>query len=124
MKGFHLSKRFTFDAAHKIPWHKGKCKNLHGHTYILEVCVSSDILDSEYFVVDFGIIKDIVNEIIIDKCDHQYLNDIFEVTTVEFLTRQFFQDIKQALVEKELGVEVSSITLYETPTSFCIYYGE
>ena len=41
-----ITKRFTFEAAHSIPHHTGKCKNLHGHSYILEITVTGPIQES------------------------------------------------------------------------------
>jgi 6-pyruvoyltetrahydropterin/6-carboxytetrahydropterin synthase len=56
----------TFDAAHRLTFHKGKCKNLHGHTWKVKVKVSGPgFLD---MVVDFGEIKNIVKEL-----DHKVL---------------------------------------------------
>lgn len=51
----------TFDAAHRIVGHKGKCARLHGHTYKYHIMVRGMVV-SPGFVVDFGDIKDLVNE--------------------------------------------------------------
>ena len=53
-----VSKAFTFDAAHRLQNHDGKCRGLHGHTYQIEVVVESDwLIDTgpqQGMVVDFG----------------------------------------------------------------------
>jgi 6-pyruvoyltetrahydropterin/6-carboxytetrahydropterin synthase len=64
-----VAKEFTFDAAHRLPFHDGKCKNLHGHTYLLTVMVEAEMADKN-MVIDFGDLKQIVNKWIIDKFDH------------------------------------------------------
>lgn len=56
-----ISLEMTFDAAHRIVGHKGKCARLHGHTYKAHIMAAGPIEDPG-FVVDFGDIKDLVNE--------------------------------------------------------------
>lgn len=51
----------TFDAGHRIVGHKGKCARLHGHTYRVEIRATGPVQEPG-FVVDFGDIKDKVNE--------------------------------------------------------------
>lgn len=46
-----------FDMGHRVPEHNGKCKNYHGHTWTLEVCVSAPVLDTVGVVIDFGELK-------------------------------------------------------------------
>ncbi|HDM22763.1 MAG TPA: 6-carboxytetrahydropterin synthase, partial [Methanomicrobia archaeon] len=66
------SKQSFFDAAHRIPDHSGKCKNLHGHTYKLIVTMEGEVKDG--MVIDFEDMKNIVDPVI-EKYDHSYLND-------------------------------------------------
>lgn len=62
MAGYgEISLEMTFDAGHRIVGHKGKCARLHGHTYKAHIMVAGEIQDPG-FVVDFGDIKDLVNE--------------------------------------------------------------
>lgn len=81
-KMYYLSKEFIFDAAHRITDYQGKCEKLHGHTYRLKVTVKGDIKD-DGMVIDFAVIKRVVQEKVIDKLDHSYLNDFFENPTTE-----------------------------------------
>jgi len=50
-----LVREFTFDAAHNLKWHKGKCKNIHGHTYKIQVFVKGE-LNTNGIIID---LKDI-----------------------------------------------------------------
>ncbi len=79
---YYLSREFIFDAAHRIIDYQGKCERLHGHTYHLKVTVKGNIR-ADGMVVDFAIIKRIVKEAVIDKLDHNYLNDLFKNPTTE-----------------------------------------
>lgn len=77
-----FSKIFKFDAAHNLTKYHGKCERLHGHTYKLVVTVKGK-LDEQDMVIDFALLKDIVQKEVIDILDHAYLNDIIENPTAE-----------------------------------------
>lgn len=73
-----ITKIFTFETAHVLYNYDGKCKNMHGHSYKLFVTVKGNPindLDSPKngMVVDFGDIKKIVKEEIVDIWDHAVL---------------------------------------------------
>ncbi|MGL5205910.1 MAG: 6-carboxytetrahydropterin synthase QueD [Acidaminococcaceae bacterium] len=118
-----VTKIFKFDAAHFLPEHSGKCAELHGHTYRLEVTVArrdGGLVaegSSTGMVLDFGDLKAIVKREIIEKVDHKMLNDVFSFrTTAENMVIYFHKVLEQELVP--LGIEVLKLRLWETPTSF------
>ena len=110
-----LTKNFSFDSAHRLENHKGKCKNLHGHTYLLEVSVSGKINNKTGMIIDFGILKEVVNNLIIDKLDHQYLNDIIDNPTAENIIQWIWNILCKTL--KKQDAELFMLKLWETPTS-------
>lgn len=66
-----VTKEFLFNAAHRLPFHKGKCKNWHGHSYRLLVTVSTtNYIHDDKMVMDFGLLKRIVKGLIINRYDH------------------------------------------------------
>ena len=78
MKIIRLTKAFTFETAHALYGYDGKCKNIHGHSYKLYVTVkgipSQDSNDVKLgMVMDFGDLKKIVNEAVVDVFDHAIL---------------------------------------------------
>lgn len=91
-----LCREFYFDAAHYIPNYKGKCEKLHGHTYKLEVVIEGAI-KKDGMVVDFAIIKEIVETTIIEKLDHQALNELFENPTAEHILEWISVQLKGKL---------------------------
>ena len=118
-----ITKAFTFDAAHFLPEHEGKCAAMHGHTYRLEVSVARAdgrlIAEgpSAGMVIDFFHLNQLVKAEIIDKVDHTILNDVFTFrTTSENLACHFYQVLAQKL--GPLGVRVATVKLWETPTSY------
>ena len=68
-----VSRRIEVDAAHRVPDHQGKCRNLHGHRYVIEaVCAGALGSDGpgRGMVIDFGFLKEEMNRVIDANCDH------------------------------------------------------
>jgi 6-pyruvoyltetrahydropterin/6-carboxytetrahydropterin synthase len=68
-----LTTSYVFDAAHRIAGHPGKCAWLHGHTYHLDVTVSSPTLNTLGMVMDFDDLADAVRKAVLDLWDHATL---------------------------------------------------
>ena len=66
-----VTKTVKFDAAHVLTDHQGLCKNLHGHTYRVDVSVAQEA-DGD-MVVDFKELKKVANEVICDRFDHAFI---------------------------------------------------
>lgn len=140
---FKLTKEFSFDAAHMLDGHCGKCNNLHGHTYKLKIYVFSNELlndiSSNGMVIDFKDLKEIAKPIV-DKLDHSFIynlnNDnessianilikdnkkVFPInmrTTCENLSKYIYDSLKPMFKNYKIAIK-----LFETPTSSC-YYSE
>ena len=113
-----VTKIFTFDAAHKIPKHLGKCRFLHGHTYKLEVTVmrsAGDIDPNTGMVIDFGDLKEAVNPIV-EMFDHSYINDILPVPTAENMLNWMAERLTLSLPG------LCNMKLWETPTSYAEWF--
>lgn len=115
-----VAKTFTFDAAHQLPNHNGKCANLHGHTYRVEVCVAGDVNrrageSSEGMVLDFCEIKDVWKRDLEPLLDHRNLNESIGEscwpTTAENLAAYILHGFRAA------GVLACEVSVWETPTS-------
>lgn len=138
---FKVSKEFSFDMAHMLDGHDGKCQNLHGHTYKLQVEIAGDLYQSgvkKGMVIDFSDLKAVVKKSILDPIDHAFIYDLTSEretqvahllqnlqsktfalttrTTAEEMARFIFHRLKN-----EENLPVSAIRLWETPTSFCEY---
>lgn len=69
-----VTKEFKFEAAHRLLYHLFKCRNVHGHSYRVQVTLSSERTRSESgMVVDFGLIKEKLQPLIDDNFDHMIL---------------------------------------------------
>ena len=139
------TKTFTFDAAHRLADHPGLCKNLHGHTYKLEVTAeaATEGVHSD-MVIDFGELSKLVKENIVSLFDHATIinacntRDTAETELHQYLIKhcmryillpykptaenmaKFIMTALQLKVFEVFGdnLEITCIRLYETPTSF------
>lgn len=68
-----VTKSVKFDAAHILTNHSGLCKNLHGHTYRVEISVSQDESSGSDMVIDFKDLKRIATEVICERFDHAFI---------------------------------------------------
>ena len=87
-----VTKEFVWDSAHMLYGHKGLCKNVHGHTYKMQVEVArtdseDDVISngaSEGMVIDFKALKEIVKGELVDKLDHAYITSGDSSATEEY----------------------------------------
>ena len=102
---------FTFDAAHQLPWHPGRCRNLHGHTYRLEVTVEGPIGD-DGIVLDFADLDAIVRREVVERFDHTYLNDLLDNPTAELIAADIWKRL-----EAVGALRLARLRLWETADS-------
>jgi len=113
---YQLEKIFTFEAGHLLTSHDGKCKQPHGHSYVLTVILRSDKLiqsgPKRNMVMDFSSLTEIVRPMIEQYFDHKWLNDSLheEATTMEFISKWIYDYLKPHLPD------LYAITLAETAT--------
>lgn len=111
-----LSCTFEFAASHFLTKYHGKCENLHGHNYKIIVTIEGPVKE-DGMVIDFKLIKQKVNEKVIDRLDHTHLNDMLENPSAENLAIWIWEEIKNDLPLKKIAV-------YETDDYCCEYYGK
>ena len=140
-----ITKKFAFETGHALYGYDGKCKNVHGHSYKLDVTVIGQPISDKGnvklgMVIDFGDLKKIVKQEIVDKFDHatvfnrntphvelaaeleQRGHDVILVDyqpTSENMIQDFAERIKSRLPE---NIRLFSLRLQETETSFAEWY--
>lgn len=134
-----VTKTIRFDAAHILTNHQGLCKNLHGHTYRVDVSVTQGDGDTSDMVIDFKDLKRIASEVVCERFDHAFIyntesageREIAAVvekngmrtvaipfrSTAENLARMFFGDLKARIPG------LSAVRVWETADS-CAEYRE
>ena len=145
MSKIRITKKFRFEAAHALYGYDGKCKNIHGHNYNLFVTVIGIPIKNISnvkcgMVMDFGDLKEIVNNEIIEKFDHSVifnkntpheklandlLNDGHKVVmadyqpTIEEMVMDFANKISSKLPD---DIKLHSLKLEETETSYSEWF--
>jgi len=114
MERARISNRFSFDAAHYLPWYDGKCANLHGHTWEVEITVEGVVDPQTGMVLDFIVLKQIV-EPWIENLDHSLLNDEISNPTAENIAL-WFRDLWD---DAPRPVKLVSVKIWESPDSCC-----
>ena len=117
-----VCKRVTFDAAHYLPKYKGKCANMHGHHWTVELGVRGLIDKQTGMVVDFGWLKKALEDIV-EPLDHACLNSM----GLPFSANPTAENIALYVVEKFIGewiqspverVQCEFVRVWESPDSF------
>ena len=112
-----------FSAAHRLRHYNGECERLHGHNWDVRVSIASEKLNDLGMVIDFRELKDKTSKLM-DKFDHQYLNEVPPFTelnpTTENIARYIFDELSKDINTN--STRVSKITVWESPTC-CASYG-
>lgn len=120
---YELTIETRFAAAHQLRGYKGRCENLHGHSWKVQVSVGSDRLNDIGLAIDFGELKAMTNEVV-STLDHGMLNEIFPFTEInpssENIAKWIFESLKKRVDSENL--ELSSVTVWESETASATYY--
>ena len=145
MATIRITKQFSFETGHALYGYDGKCKNVHGHSYKLSVTVIGTPIDNSTnvkfgMVIDFGDLKKIVKEEIVDQFDHatvfnqntphiELANELKKrdhhvilvdyQPTSENMVIDFAQRISSRLPK---NIQLFSLKLQETETSFAEWF--
>lgn len=113
-----------FSGAHRLRYLHGKCEELHGHNWKVEVSVTSSKLNREGVVIDFTILKQKVEKVL-KTLDHTFLNDLpyfsGEEPSSENIARYIFENLKREL--KGLPATLKRVTAWESENASATYFG-
>jgi 6-pyruvoyltetrahydropterin/6-carboxytetrahydropterin synthase len=118
---YTIRKKFTFEAAHQLVDHDGKCARLHGHSWVawVEVQGTEVHLDGpkRNMLVDFADVKSAVKPLVDGYLDHHHLNDTLEcdMPTSEYVAKWLFDKVAN------LMPGLAAVEIEETCTSMCRY---
>lgn len=146
-----VTKEMRFECAHMLTGHEGRCSNLHGHSYKVEVTLTAPV-GPDSMVVDFAALKEVMNEVI-DPFDHAFIFDervvsgdgVFDDSpegqiakivsinsdmrwvafpgrpTAENMAHYFSKEIQRHMVKP---LVVACVRVWETATSYAEYFPE
>jgi 6-pyruvoyltetrahydropterin/6-carboxytetrahydropterin synthase len=130
---YELKVSSMFSSAHNLRGYNGKCENIHGHNWQIEVLVYSELLNGIGIAVDFKILKNHL-KLIMEKLDHKYINELpyFENInpSAENIAKYIFKEFNILLEnskenqneDENINVKVKKVNVYETATSMASYY--
>ena len=115
---FYIRRETGIAIAHKLPWHNGKCRNLHGHFIRIAVTASREDggLDENDIVYDLSYLGDALEEIE-ETLDHSYLNDVFENPTSENLAKYVRDAVVHHFEKLKANMVVTKVVIEESPGS-------
>ena len=147
-----ITKEIRIDMAHRVCFHKSKCRSLHGHNYKIEVWVDDKVIDTYWasdfgMVIDFSDLKQIMMEELDERFDHgavffnedpyradleamiskgdqnpDKLHFVDFMPTAENLCKHWYNLLEPRL--KEFGIAIAHVKIWETVTSTAIYTKE
>lgn len=113
----------TFSAAHRLRGYRGKCEQMHGHNWKVQVHVVAERLNEIDIAMDFPDLKGLLNEVI-EPLEHSFLNNIFPFTeknpSSENIAKWIYDSLNKRLVNE--NVQVSAVTVWESDTASATYY--
>jgi 6-pyruvoyltetrahydropterin/6-carboxytetrahydropterin synthase len=129
-----IAKEFHWEMSHRLPFHEGECRNIHGHTYKLLVEIQGEV-NGNGMLMDYYDIKKLVNPLI-QKLDHAFICDESDTLMLDFITKNNFKHfvIKNYTTSENLAdfflhtlaedfrkfpnIEILKVRLYETSDAF------
>lgn len=115
---FEVSVEYSFAAGHALRGYKGKCENLHGHNYKLEVTVAGEKLNSIGLLMDFVELRAAIKTLV-ERLDHRFLNELppFDQLnpSAENIAKYFCEGLKPQVSAQ--GLNVKAVTVWETDSS-------
>ena len=112
----------SFASAHRLDFHQGKCRNLHGHNWRVTLCVGAETLDPNGMVMDFSDLRSALKEAC-DKLDHRFVNEVEpfdkQPPTAENISKWFFDGLRARIDDDR--VRVVSVRVGETDRNVCEY---
>jgi len=141
-----VTKEVEFDAGHRVPDHKSKCQNPHGHRYKVKVHIEGPLQtvgSSNGMVLDFSDIKSMLTSRVHDWLDHGFMvytgdsvlreafatvMDMWKIVLVDFvptaenLAENIYTDLSEYMAKVKMAGNIIAVEVHETPTSIATYH--
>lgn len=112
----------SFSAAHLLAQIGGKCEELHGHNFKVEVTVASQNLNKSGLLIDFRVVKKWLSEIL-DQMDHKHLNELPFFAGInpsaENIAKYIYSEMK--LKAEQAEVKVARVKAWESENAVVSY---
>lgn len=118
---YALAIKSDFAASHLLKGYEGKCKNLHGHTWKVEMVIASEKLDKVGMVADFALLKKQLKEFL-ETLDHTHLNDVPYFKDVNPTTEHIARYIYEEFPKKFPPLSLKRVTVWESDCASVTYF--
>ena len=128
-----VTRQVHFNSAHRLwnparsaAWNRrqyGPCSEVHGHNYVLEVTVAGTPDPVTGYVIDLGALKAIMNQAVVEPCDHRDLARVGFLRGVIPSTENLAVAFWRRLAPRITSGRLHCVRLYETPRNFVEYFG-
>lgn len=117
-----LWKRFHFDSAHYLPDYEGRCHNLHGHRWLVDIGIEGTVYTEGSYkgmIIDFSVLKELLNPLF-DTLDHNSLNKILDNPTAENIVDYLVDEIRKVLasVADAKYLRLVGVRVWESPEAY------
>ena len=113
-----------FSSAHQLREYQGKCERLHGHNWMVKVSISGNQLDQSGMLIDFGIIKKELKEVL-NALDHRFLNEVEPFDKInpsaENIAFYIFNKMKEKILKDFPKVKIYRVDVWESHKSYASY---
>jgi len=120
---YELTIQTKFSAAHQLRNYGGRCENLHGHNWKVDVYITAEKLDDVGLAVDFRVLKETTNEFL-GQIEHKFLNEIPPFNEMnpssEHIARWLYLGLSNKL--NDGNVKVARIRVWESDNAAATYY--
>lgn len=117
---FEICVEHTFPAGHALRNYHGKCENVHGHNYRVQVCLAGENVDENGLLYDFAELKKHLRATS-EYLDHQFINDLKPFDRInpsaENIAKFFCDEIQKELK----NASIACVRVWETDTAFAVY---
>jgi 6-pyruvoyltetrahydropterin/6-carboxytetrahydropterin synthase len=118
---YELTVKSHFDAAHALRDYPGECRNLHGHTWDVEVTVEGETLDAIGIVYDFKSLKADLRAVL-DAYDHRHLDEVAPFDRMNATAENLARVVWERLTERvDASVRVTEVAVWESPIARLVY---
>jgi len=118
---FEVTVEETFAAGHALRGYRGKCENVHGHNYRVQLTLEGPELDAIGLLVDFVEVKRLIHGVV-DRLDHRFINDLppFDALnpSAENLAKYFYDEVS---VNLATSVRLGQVKIWETDVTSATY---
>jgi 6-pyruvoyltetrahydropterin/6-carboxytetrahydropterin synthase len=119
---YEVTIRKSFSAAHLLREIGGKCEELHGHNFIVEVSAAADSLNEDGLLIDFRLLKRWTDEVL-EELDHKYLNELNSFKNMNPSSERIARFLFERIREKagNVPVPLTRVTVWESENARVSY---